>query len=198
MALTPNMNRLTGQAVTERQQHHLDAIEAAGEALMDGAANPHDILRVLGEKELARWMVDEVQEVYRLQGVKINDKHIEVIVRQMLQKVEILDPGDTTFLAGEQVDLPRVVKLHGNTPNPFNPSTTIRYELPRSEQVRLEIFDIAGRLVRTLVSERMPAGRHEVVWNGRSSTGATTASGSYFYRLQAGNKVLIHKMLLIK
>ncbi|MEI6224278.1 MAG: DNA-directed RNA polymerase subunit beta' [Deltaproteobacteria bacterium] len=76
----------------------------AGEALMDGAANPHDILRVLGEKELARWMVDEVQEVYRLQGVKINDKHIETIVRQMLRRVRIMDVGDTSFLADEQVE----------------------------------------------------------------------------------------------
>jgi DNA-directed RNA polymerase subunit beta' len=76
----------------------------AGEALMDGAANPHDILRVLGEKELARWMVDEVQEVYRLQGVKINDKHIETIVRQMLRRVRILNVGDTSFLADEQVE----------------------------------------------------------------------------------------------
>ncbi len=76
----------------------------AGEALMDGAANPHDILRVLGEKELARWMVDEVQEVYRLQGVKINDKHIETIVRQMLRRVRIVDVGDTSFLADEQVE----------------------------------------------------------------------------------------------
>jgi DNA-directed RNA polymerase subunit beta' len=76
----------------------------AGEALMDGAANPHDILRVLGEKELARWLVDEVQEVYRLQGVKINDKHIETIVRQMLRRVRIVDVGDTTFLADEQVE----------------------------------------------------------------------------------------------
>jgi len=76
----------------------------AGEPLMDGAANPHDILRVLGEKELARWLVDEVQEVYRLQGVKINDKHIETIVRQMLRRVRIADVGDTTFLADEQVE----------------------------------------------------------------------------------------------
>jgi DNA-directed RNA polymerase subunit beta' len=76
----------------------------AGEALMDGAANPHDILRVLGEKELARWLVDEVQEVYRLQGVKINDKHIETIVRQMLRRVRIMDVGDTSFLADEQVE----------------------------------------------------------------------------------------------
>ncbi|HVO18550.1 MAG TPA: DNA-directed RNA polymerase subunit beta' [Anaeromyxobacter sp.] len=76
----------------------------AGEALMDGAANPHDILRVLGEKELARWLVDEVQEVYRLQGVKINDKHIETIVRQMLRRVRIVDVGDTSFLVDEQVE----------------------------------------------------------------------------------------------
>jgi hypothetical protein len=71
---------------------------------MDGAANPHDILKVLGEKELARYMVDEVQEVYRLQGVKINDKHIETIVRQMLRRVRVSEVGDTTFLVDEQVE----------------------------------------------------------------------------------------------
>jgi len=65
---------------------------------------PHDILRILGVEELASYLINEIQEVYRLQGVRINDKHIEVIVRQMLQKVEILDPGDTTFLTGEQAD----------------------------------------------------------------------------------------------
>jgi len=76
----------------------------AGEPLMDGSANPHDILRVLGVKELAKYLVDEVQEVYRLQGVKINDKHIETIVRQMLRRVKIKDPGDTNLLIGEQVE----------------------------------------------------------------------------------------------
>ncbi|HEY1086675.1 MAG TPA: DNA-directed RNA polymerase subunit beta', partial [Archangium sp.] len=76
----------------------------AGESLMDGAANPHDILKVLGEKELARFLVDEIQEVYRLQGVKINDKHIEVIVRQMLRRVRVTDVGDTEFLVDEQVE----------------------------------------------------------------------------------------------
>ncbi len=75
----------------------------AGEALMDGASNPHDILKVLGEKELQNYLVNEVQEVYRLQGVAINDKHIEVIVRQMLRHLIIEDPGDTDFLLGEQV-----------------------------------------------------------------------------------------------
>ena len=76
----------------------------AGEPLMDGSANPHDILSILGVKELAKYLVDEVQEVYRLQGVKINDKHIEVIVRQMLKRVKIKEPGDTDFLVGEQVE----------------------------------------------------------------------------------------------
>ncbi len=76
----------------------------AGQALMDGAANPHDILRVRGEKELSKFLVDEIQEVYRLQGVRINDKHIEVIVRQMLRRVKIKEVGDTDFLIGEEVE----------------------------------------------------------------------------------------------
>ena len=76
----------------------------AGQALMDGSANPHDILRVRGEKELAKFLVDEIQEVYRVQGVRINDKHIEVIVRQMLRRVRIKEVGDTDFLIGEEVE----------------------------------------------------------------------------------------------
>ncbi len=76
----------------------------AGEPLMDGSSNPHDILRVLGEKALAKHLVDEVQEVYRLQGVRINDKHIEIIVRQMMRWVRIIDEGDTSFLSDEQVE----------------------------------------------------------------------------------------------
>lgn len=76
----------------------------AGEALMDGPTNPHDVLAVLGEQALANYLVNEIQAVYRLQGVGINDKHIEIIVRQMLRKVEITQPGDSTFLAGEQVE----------------------------------------------------------------------------------------------
>ena len=75
-----------------------------GDALMDGNPVPHDILEVLGVEALANYLTDEIQSVYRLQGVKINDKHIEVIVRQMLQKIEITDAGETTYLVGEQVD----------------------------------------------------------------------------------------------
>ncbi|PLX82104.1 MAG: DNA-directed RNA polymerase subunit beta' [Desulfuromonas sp.] len=83
--------------------HEGDHIKA-GEPLMDGSSNPHDILRVLGEKELAKYLVDEVQEVYRLQGVKINDKHIETIVRQMLRRVRVKEVGDTRFLIDDQVE----------------------------------------------------------------------------------------------
>jgi len=75
-----------------------------GEYLMDGNPAPHDILAIMGIEALANYMIDEVQDVYRLQGVKINDKHVEVIVRQMLQKWEISDSGDTTLLKGEHVD----------------------------------------------------------------------------------------------
>jgi len=77
---------------------------SAGEPLMDGPRNPHDILAVLGEKELQKYLVDEIQEVYRLQGVNINDKHIEVISRQMMRWVKVEEVGDTDFLLDEQVD----------------------------------------------------------------------------------------------
>jgi DNA-directed RNA polymerase subunit beta' len=87
---------------------HLTVLEGehvlAGDALMDGSENPHDILKVKGEKELAKYMVDEVQEVYRLQGVRINDKHIEIIVRQMLRRVRVKNVGDTEFLVDQQVE----------------------------------------------------------------------------------------------
>jgi len=94
----------------------------AGEPLMDGAVNPHSILDILGPQELQRYLVDEIQKVYRLQGVSINDKHIEVIVRQMMRKVRVEDPGDTMFLVGEQVDKAVFVeeneriKAEGGTP----------------------------------------------------------------------------------
>lgn len=106
MTITPDV----GDAVTYLvpRGKHVSVLEGdyvrAGEALMDGSADPHDILRIRGLEELARYLVDEVQEVYRLQGVKINDKHIEVIVRQMLRQVSVIDPGDSHFLMGEPVE----------------------------------------------------------------------------------------------
>jgi DNA-directed RNA polymerase subunit beta' len=83
-----------------------------GEIIADGEPNPHDILRLQGVARLADYLVREIQDVYRLQGVKINDKHIEVIIRQMLRKVEIVASGDTRFLRGEQVDRARVIEVN--------------------------------------------------------------------------------------
>jgi DNA-directed RNA polymerase subunit beta' len=97
-----------------------------GDALVSGSPDPHDILEVMGVEALAEYLVAEIQEVYRLQGVKINDKHIETIVRQMLQKVEITDGGDTTLLPGEQVDVEEMNEINaklakGKAPASGNP-----------------------------------------------------------------------------
>ncbi len=98
-----------------------------GETIAEGDLTPHDILRLRGVAELSSYLVKEIQDVYRLQGVKINDKHIEVIIRQMLRRVEITDPGDTTFLRGEQVDRSRFheendrVEAQGKIPACFEP-----------------------------------------------------------------------------
>jgi DNA-directed RNA polymerase subunit beta' len=83
--------------------HEGDRVRA-GDRLSEGPVNPHDILRIKGPRAVQEYLLNEVQEVYRLQGVKINDKHIGVIVRQMLQKTRVLDPGETEFLEGEHVD----------------------------------------------------------------------------------------------
>ncbi len=93
---------------------HLNVFEGEqvtrGEVISDGPSNPHDILRLLGVSELAKYIVNEIQDVYRLQGVKINDKHIEVTIRQMLRKVEITESGDSSFIKGDQVELTQVLE----------------------------------------------------------------------------------------
>jgi DNA-directed RNA polymerase subunit beta' len=93
-----------------------------GDALISGSPNPHDILDVMGVEALAEYLVAEIQEVYRLQGVKINDKHIEVIVRQMLQKVEITDGGDTTLLPAEQLDYLEMMEYNAKLPKNGRPA----------------------------------------------------------------------------
>ena len=93
-----------------------------GEYLIDGNPDPHDILRIQGIEALAEFLVDEIQEVYRLQGVPINDKHIETIVRQMLQKVEILEPGDTGLIKGDQMDKPDLRRGERQGRSPRRPS----------------------------------------------------------------------------
>jgi len=114
LVITPNEG--DGYEALIPKWRHITAFEGEhvekGEVISEGETNPHDILRLLGIEELAKYVVREVQEVYRLQGVKINDKHIEVIVRQMLRKVEIGYAGDSKFLKGEQVDRARVMDLN--------------------------------------------------------------------------------------
>jgi hypothetical protein len=97
-------------------------------------------------------------------------------------------------------DLPaaRAVSLAQNAPNPFNPSTTIRFALPRRTEVSLRVFDVRGRLVKTLADGPRPAGQHAVEWDGRNDRGAPAASGVYLYRLQAGEQTLQRRMLLVK
>jgi len=91
---------------------HEGQVVNKGEHIVDGPADPQDILRLLGIEELARYIVDEVQDVYRLQGVKINDKHIEVIVRQMLRRVVVENPGETTYIQGEQVERSEILNTN--------------------------------------------------------------------------------------
>jgi DNA-directed RNA polymerase subunit beta' len=106
MTITPEVGEPVNYFVPRGK--HVSVLDGdyvrAGEALMDGSADPHDILKIRGLKELAKYLVNEVQEVYRLQGVKINDKHIEVIVRQMVRQVSVTDPGDSQFLLGDSVE----------------------------------------------------------------------------------------------
>ena len=106
MTITPEVGEPVDYFVARGK--HVSVLDGdyvrAGEALMDGSVDPHDILKIRGTKELAKYLVNEVQEVYRLQGVKINDKHIEVIVRQMLRQVNVTDVGDSHFLLGEHVE----------------------------------------------------------------------------------------------
>jgi DNA-directed RNA polymerase subunit beta' len=102
-----DMDGVTHEFLIPKEKHvlvHDGQVVNKGESIVDGPADPHDILRLQGVEALARYIIDEVQDVYRLQGVKINDKHIEVIVRQMLRRVMIVAAGDTKFIVGEQVE----------------------------------------------------------------------------------------------
>ncbi|MEZ0287976.1 MAG: DNA-directed RNA polymerase subunit beta', partial [Methylophilus sp.] len=102
-----DLDGITSEFLIAKDKHvtaHDGQVVTKGESIVDGPADPQDILRLQGREALARYIIDEVQDVYRLQGVKINDKHIEVIVRQMLRRVRVTDAGDTGFITGEQVE----------------------------------------------------------------------------------------------
>jgi len=102
-----DMDSVAHEFLIAKEKHvmvHDGQVVNKGESIVDGPPEPHDILRLQGVEALARYIIDEVQDVYRLQGVRINDKHIEVIVRQMLRRVQVVDAGDTRFIPGEQAE----------------------------------------------------------------------------------------------
>ncbi|MCP4293763.1 MAG: S8 family serine peptidase [bacterium] len=135
------------------------------------------------------------QVVFRFTGC---DENSLSVVEAAIDDFSIMAfTPQTTPVPGGNLQ-PAVVRLAQNHPNPFNPSTTISFELPGSELVELEIYSVDGRRIATLVSEPMSAGAHKVAWNGRNDQGQMVASGTYFYRLQTGSQTLSRRMVLLK
>jgi hypothetical protein len=115
----------------------------------------------------------------------------------LAQKKKMREQAPTTGIAGgESPEL--VNRLEGNYPNPFNPSTTLRFSLATSSEASLKIYDVRGRLVRTLVSDSLEPGRHEARWDGRTDSGSRAASGVYFARLSAGDFTQQHKIVMAR
>ena len=132
--------------------------------------------------------VDQVAGVhyYKLCAVDIHGN---------LSSYALLTPQLTTPVPGST---PATLRLHPNRPNPFNPRTTIRFDLPAAGQVRLAVYDVAGRRIRVLVEGDLPAGSHEAVWDGRDASGRASPSGSYLARLVAGGKVEGVRLSLVR
>ena len=97
-----------------------------------------------------------------------------------------------------QVPVPEIYKLYQNYPNPFNPRTVIRYQLPKPGKVRVQIYNILGQMVKTLIDEEQSAGYYRAIWDGRNQHGISMASGVYFYRIEAGKFHDVKKMLILK
>ena len=104
----------------------------------------------------------------------------------------------TTETTTDADGLPSAIVLHQNIPNPFNPTTLIRFELPARARVKLHVFDVQGRLVKTLVDDELQAGGQEIAWNGRDNKGRSVASGVYFYRLETPHTLVSRKMVLLR
>ncbi len=134
---------LTKHLIVQRGDHVIK-----GQQLTDGLVVPHEILEICGVRELQKYLVNEVQEVYRLQGVDINDKHIEIIVRQMLQKVRVIDPGDTTLLYGEEVDKKQFYEENRTHPRRGRQASASSSRSPRHHQslTRHRIFHLGSLL----------------------------------------------------
>jgi flagellar hook assembly protein FlgD len=106
--------------------------------------------------------------------------------------------GWTPLSVKELPGMPTEFALQQNYPNPFNPSTSIRFSVPKESRVKIEVYNIAGQLVKTLLDEALRAGNKEVVWDGTATTGAKVSSGMYLYRIQAGDFTSVKKMVMLK
>jgi subtilisin-like proprotein convertase family protein len=143
-----------------------------------------DLSSFIGEDIHGNWTLTIRDHAYGMTGV-LNQWCLEI--------------GYAPSTSGaEDRDLPKQLVLESNYPNPFNPTTTIAFGLPKTTEVQLRVYDLSGRLVKTLADETMPAGQHQVIWTGRDETGRRAASGMYFYRLVAEGQVLVGKMLMLK
>ena len=147
-----------------------------------------------------------VQFVYNMPGAVVElrladvdgDGRAEAIVACQVQTVLIKWVGPDTATPQAQLNSDATLRIAQNAPNPFNPQTTIRYSLPTTVAVSLRIFDVQGRLVRTLVDAREAAGDYAIQWDGKDDHGLAAGSGTYFYRLDAGGKTASDKMVLAR
>ncbi len=167
----------------------------AGERLTDGAINPHDILRIKGAGAVQEYLVNEIQEVYRMQGVKINDKHIETIVRQMLQKVRIKSPGDTRFLEGDVVERIRVIEVNEELEDKViivekNDSKFKRGQIIQKKKVREANLEIKKKEKQPATVRDAEAASYEPVLLGITQASLTTESFISAASFQETTKVL--------
>ena len=174
------------------QEH--DVVKA-GERLTDGSINPHDILRIRGASAVQEYLVNEIQEVYRMQGVKINDKHIEVIVRQMLQKVRIINPGDTQFLEGDVVERGRVVGENSELDDKVvitdkADSKFKKGQLLTKKKVREAAFELKKKSKATPDSRTAEPASYEPILLGITQASLTTESFISAASFQETTKVL--------
>jgi hypothetical protein len=131
---------------------------------------------------------------FTLQNVSANDPNGQPIQLNVIDKLNVI----VSVQSKPNAALPETFVLYANTPNPFNPATTIKYDLAQPREVILEIFDMLGHRVRTLVSEHQQAGRYEVSWDGRDEQGRAVSSGVFIYQLRAGSFMQTRKMVLLQ
>jgi hypothetical protein len=148
----------------------------------------------LASLEISTTTIDDHEPMFVYTEEIEGAAHTRVAVPEFAGVIVALADG----VQNESAELPISFALRQNSPNPFNPTTMIAYDLPAASQVRLEVFNILGQKVNTLVDEFQEAGSHSVVWNGVDNHGSAVASGVYFYRISAGANNAVKKMMMLK